>query len=123
MGKFLLFPLLALLAALAAPSPVAAQSRSQSFCFVNDTLARLFRVKIREVRNGVPTSPDWTNVPGGSRHCVMSQRPGYVWYEVEYRNLGWRAAAPCNVAISNPTNGATVRAARESFDGLQCTLQ
>ncbi|MBS7788727.1 hypothetical protein KTR66_01900 [Roseococcus sp. SDR] len=107
MRKLLLLPLLALLAA---PLPAAAQSGSQLFCFANDTLVMLFRVKIIQITaDGREAVNDWTNVPGKSRHCERFVRPHAVRFEVENRNGGWESSTPCNRTITRPSGGAVLR--------------
>lgn len=101
----LLLPVLLL-----APPPAAAQSGSQIFCFANDTLVVLFRVKIIQVTaDGREAANDWINVPGRSRHCEHFVRPQAVRFETEFRNGGWQAGTACNRTITRPSGGAVLR--------------
>jgi hypothetical protein len=121
MRKFLLLPLLALLAA---PLPAKAQSDSQLFCFANDTLVVLYRVKIIQLTsNGGEAANDWVRVPAKSRHCERFQRPYAVRFEVEYNDMVWRSSATCNRTVTGPSGGALLHTRGSLVTGFTCALE
>lgn len=116
-----------MLAALAAPSPVAAQSAGQLFCLHNDLLLYQLRVKIRQYQpNGQRNDPNWIRVPPKSQECIRLQSPHAVGFELEMWDLdgGWqRATGNCNVTLINPAGGAILRAYRPPGIGWLCAVQ